>query len=291
MHINKFINQLANFPFKLTIKSLVCGIIFITASARTNAQGDLLISPLRVVFEGSKKSQEINLANVGKDTATYVISVQDIKMNEDGSFEQITQPEPGQNFAGPFLRFFPRKVTLAPNEAQVVKMQLVKTSELKPGEYRSHLYFRAVPEEKPLGEKPTKKDSASISIELKPIFGITIPAIIRVGDYDANVALADMSLDMSNNSTSSLSFTFKRTGSMSVYGDIIVDYITPNGKSTQVKIVKGVGVYTPNASRRFKVELDNDNHVNFHDGKIHVTYAMQMSDKAVKNVEAEITLK
>lgn len=254
------------------------------------AQGDLLISPLRIVFEGSKKSQEINLANVGKDTATYVISVVDIRMKDDGSFESITTPDTGQNFAGPYLRFFPRKVTLAPNEAQVVKIQLIKTNELKPGEYRSHLYFRAVPDERPLGDRPSKKDSASISIQLTPIFGITIPAIIRIGDYDANATMTNFSFTNDNNQPA-LSFTFKRTGSMSVYGDIKVDHVSPDGKVTQVKIVKGIGVYTPNTVRNFKTDLDTDNQANFHKGKLHVTYTLQMNDKSVKTVEEDVALK
>src|ERR1700742_4588008 len=104
--MSKLITKPGVNAIKITIKTFVCGIVLLCAGAKANAQGDLLISPLRVIFEGSKKSQEINLANVGKDTATYVISVQNIKMNEDGSFEQITTPEPGQNFAAPFLRFF-----------------------------------------------------------------------------------------------------------------------------------------------------------------------------------------
>lgn len=39
-----------------------------------SAQGDLLITPRRVVFEGNKRSTDISLANIGKDTATYSIS-------------------------------------------------------------------------------------------------------------------------------------------------------------------------------------------------------------------------
>ena len=68
------------------------------------------------------------------------------------------QPDSGQQFADKYLRFFPRRVTLAPNESQMVKLQMVKTNELQPGEYRSHLYFRAVPKEQPLGESDPKKD-------------------------------------------------------------------------------------------------------------------------------------
>ena len=76
------------------------------------AQGNLLVTPKRVVFEGNKRSEELNLANIGKDTATYIISFIQIRMKEDGMFERITQPDPEQNFADKNLRFFPRTVTL-----------------------------------------------------------------------------------------------------------------------------------------------------------------------------------
>ena len=63
------------------------------------SQGDLLITPRRVVFEGSKRSMDLNLANTGKDTAVYSISLIQIRMKEDGGFETITEPDPGQRFA------------------------------------------------------------------------------------------------------------------------------------------------------------------------------------------------
>ncbi len=274
---------------KLPVYTIILAGGLLLSHTRSAAQGDLLISPLRIVFEGAKKSQEINLANVGKDTATFAVSVVDYRMNGDGSFEQITIPDSGQNFAGPYIRFFPRKVTLAPNEAQVVKLQMVKTAQMANGEYRSHLYFRAVPDEKPLGEAP-KKDTGGISISLKPIFGITIPVIIRVGENDANVTLSDLAFTLSGD-TARLAMNLNRTGMMSVYGDVKVDYVSPSGKKTQVKIVKGVGVYTPIPVRRFSIELDADKKVDYSKGTLHVTYTLQTSDKSEKKAEAEIELK
>ena len=141
------------FYFKLLPdnKILLWGLLLLFFGPQLYAQGNLLVAPRRLIFDGSKKYQEINLANVGTDTATYMISVMDIRMKEDGSFEQITEPDSGQNFAGKYLRFYPRKVILAPNESQVIKIQLVKTNELSTGEYRSHLYFRSEPNVRPLG--------------------------------------------------------------------------------------------------------------------------------------------
>ena len=51
------------------------------------AQGNLLITPRRVVFEGNKRTFDLSLANTGQDTAIYAISVIQIKMTDEGGFE------------------------------------------------------------------------------------------------------------------------------------------------------------------------------------------------------------
>ncbi len=272
------------------LRGLLGMLLLVLSGSGAYAQGDLLISPLRLVFEGNKKTQEINLANVGKDTATFAISVVDIRMNEDGSFDQVTDSVPGMRTAGKYIRFFPRRVTLAPNEAQVVKVQLTHTNELTPGEYRSHLYFRAVPDEKPLGDAPSKKDSTAVSVKIVPIFGITSPVIIRVGENDAEAKVDNLSIMQQGNNVPKLFLSLKRTGNMSVYGDLKVEYISPSGKVTQVKLVKGVSVYTPNEVRKINMDLDGDSNVDFSKGKIHVVYTLQTQDKERNPKTAEATL-
>ena len=218
--------------FLLSAAGLILIQVFFPFNIR--AQGNLLITPKRAVFEGNKKSMDLNLANVGDDTATYAISLIQIRMTEEGGFEAITEPDEGQLFASPYLRFFPRSVTLGPNEAQTVKVQVVKAGSLEPGEYRSHVYFRAIPKEKPLGEEEaTQQDPASISVKLVPIFGITIPVIIRVGKPAVNVTLSDLVLRFENDTIPKLKFTFNRAGNYSVYGDISVDHVSPAGVRLQ----------------------------------------------------------
>lgn len=261
---------------------------FLFSSTKVVAQGNLLITPKRVVFEGSKRSEELNLANIGKDTATYIVSFIQIKMKEDGSFQTITEPDTAQFFADKNLRYFPRSVTLAPNEAQTVKVQLTRTAEMTTGEYRSHLYFRAVPTEKPLGEKEPEKDTA-ISVKLVPVFGISIPVIIRVGELNALVNISSASLRAKKDTVPVLDLTFKRIGNMSVYGDITVEHISPQGKVTKVGSVKGMAVYTPTPSRQYHLPLDNSVDVDYRSGKLHVVYTDQ-STKPVKLAEEEVVL-
>jgi hypothetical protein len=293
MQPSGFFHKLSGFLQTICIYSFLCGFVLLSlfSSHETIAQGNLLIMPRRVVFEGSKKSEELTLVNTGKDTSKYVVSIVQIRMKDDGSFEQVTKPDSGQYFADKYLRFFPRTVTLGPNETQLVKMQLTRAEKLSPGEYRSHIYFRAIPAEKPLGEKDVKKDtSTAVSIQLKPVFGITIPVIIRVGDNTTKVKLSDLSLDIVKDSIHKLNMIFKRTGNMSVYGDIAVDYISSQGKTTRVGDIRGIAVYTPLINRKFQFNLERVAGVDWHSGKLHVVYVAPVDVKAVKIAEAELLL-
>lgn len=275
-------------PLILHFAGLMLLSIFITQGVQ--GQGNLLITPRRVVFEGTKKTQELNLANTGQDTAKYNVSIVQYRMKVDGSFEEITTPDTGQNFADKFIRFFPRSVTLAPNEAQVVKMQLTKTDQMAPGEYRSHVYFRAVPKQTALGTEEVKKDSTAIGVKLIPIFGITIPVIIRSGESTTKVTLSDQKLEIINDSISRLQFAFNRTGNMSVYGDILVEHVSPQAVVTKVGTVKGISVYTPNPVRRFQMDLDKKAKVDYHAGTLRITYTSQSDTKPEKFAEAELKL-
>lgn len=264
---------------------------FILFSTHSNAQGDLLLYPKRIVFEGSKKSHTLNLANSGKDTVRYLISVVQIRMKKDGGFENISQADPGQNFADKYFRFFPRSVTLAPSEAQSIKIQLVNTGEREPGEYRSHIYFRAEPVKKPLGEDGPIKDSTSISVNLTAVFGISIPVIIRAGESTTQVNLTDASFQLSQDSIPSLNVTFNRSGNMSVYGDISVNHISLQGKVTRIGIAKGLAIYTPNPVRQFNLLLDKNAGIDYHKGRLRITYTTQPDAKSVKMAETELELK
>jgi hypothetical protein len=285
-------NQSKSFKgsFRSGFKATCILAALILSSLLSDAQGNLLITPRRVIFEGSRKSQELNLANTGQDTATYNISIIQYRMKDDGTFEQIEQPDPGQRFADPYLRFFPRSVTLPPNEAQVVKMQLIKTNELQEGEYRSHIYFRAVPNQKPLGEETNAVDSSTISVQITPIFGVTIPVIIRVGVSNTTVTLSDLKLIPIDDTLSRLTITFNRSGNFSVYGDISVNYVSPQGKTTQVGMVKGIAVYTPNTLRRFQMDLIKPKGIDFNSGSLVVTYLEQSDVKPAKIAEQSLNL-
>lgn len=262
---------------------------FIFSPMKLVAQGNLLVYPKRMVFEGSARSKEISLSNNGNDTARYVISFVQIRMKEDGSTEIITQPDSAQQFADKNIRFFPRNVVLAPGEAQVVKFQLIKANELETGEYRSHVYIRSESEKIPIGDRKPTNDSSSLSIRMVPVFGISVPLIIKVGESTAKVTVSEKVFQMHQDSIPLLNLKVVRTGNMSVYGDIQVDHVSPSGKITRVGFVQGVAIYTPTAVRYFQIELDKSKKIDYHNGKLHITYSQQLP-KSISLAETQIGL-
>ncbi len=253
------------------------------------AQGSLLLTPKRVVFEGNKSSESINLANLGKDTARYVISIVEYRMKENGEFEEITLKDAGQFSAEPYIRYFPRTVTLAPNEAQVIRLQLnKKLTQMAAGEYRSHLYVRALPKPTPMGEKEAVV--SSIGVKLVPVFGLSIPVIIRVGESKATASISGLNVTNSETNPYNLSLALNRSGNMSIYGDISVKHISPNGKSTEVAVVKGLAVYSPNPIRYIQLPLNKNLLVNYHTGKLVAQFANNVDSKDKKITTAELAL-
>jgi len=248
--------------------------VFILVIPSASAQGDLMVMPKRLVFDGSQRSQEVNLANTGQDTAVYAISFINYKMLDNGNFEEVEVAEEGQRFATDFLRYFPRRVTLAPNEAQTIRVQLTRTANLEQGEYRSHMYFRAVEKQTALGEGD-ENPSEGIAIQIKTIFGISIPIIIENGERISNVSISEFEIDLKE-SIPRLSMKINRIGNMSVYGNLLVEHISTNGEKKEIGYIKGISVYTPNLFRNFSMKLNNTEEIDFNEGKLRVTYT---SDK------------
>ena len=263
--------------------------LLFTPNTDSANQGDLVIMPRRVILDARKRTQELNIANSGSDSAKYLISVVHYRMLENGAFEEIFEPDSGQYFADKNFRFFPRSVTLGPNESQTIKVQSINTNELKAGEYRSHLYFRAVANE-PSAEDKAARLPKSVSVQLVPTFGTAIPVIIRNGSTSAKINIEKPKLLWDANKAPQVSMTFKRMGNISVYGDLIIQHITPSGKTTQVGIAKGVAVYTPNKTRNITLNLDKNAAVDYHKGKLNIVFSTSGEPKTEVLASSHIDL-
>lgn len=274
------------------MKGLLLFLLFFHTAEQLYAQSSLLVIPRRVVFEGNgRRTQELNLANGGNDTARYSISIIDVRMKQDGTFEEITTPDSGQNFASTHLRIFPKHVILGPDEAQSVKVQLTNTAKMAPGEYRSHIYFKALPPDRPATAKKMTKMVTNLKLRLKPLFGVTIPVIIKLGENTTHVSISDLSFEIVGDTMPRVTGVINRTGNMSAYGNISVEHISPEGNHTHVATVKGLAVYTPGTSRKFAIQLSKSFAVNYKKGKLNVIFTSEVEERQVKMAEETLIIR
>lgn len=262
--------------------------LFILDSQSSFSQGDLLITPTRVIFEGNKQKETLNLVNTGQDTASYSISFLQYNMNEDGSFSEVDWMSSDQMFADPYLRIFPRRVTLAPGEPQAIMLQYRRKAAMLPGEYRSHLYFRSEKNVSPLGTKGANDDT-KLQVELVPIFGLSIPIIIRVGEQNVSASLSDLEL-ISNTEGKFLYLTLNREGNISIYGDIRIVFNPSSGRSYEVGTVKGLGVYTNINKRKVIVKLEQLDGKLLDSGTLSVEYVSAQGRKEIVLAEAHLKI-
>lgn len=262
-------------------------IVILLISFNAKSQSDLLITPFRVVFENGKNIEELTVANTGKDTARYTISFLQYKMLTTGKLEKIDSPEDSILFADKYLRIFPKTITLAPNEAQMVRLQLKTPPDLAQGEYRSHLYFRSIVNENP--DMGTETDSTGIGFKLVPVYGITIPVILRVGTSNVKTSLSDATISEANG-IKQLNCKIERFGNISTFGQVELEHISDSGVKTIVGKVNGVAVYTPIHSRDLAIPLTIPETVDISKGKIVVKYFSKIDGKEVYYFSESVTL-
>ena len=238
------------------------GSLFATTSA--NAQGDLLVAPTRVILNGGRGT-EVILSNIGSEEATYRISLELRRMTPAGDLVDVTEDNANdkERAALAMIRYAPRRITLPPGQPQSVRIAARPGADLPDGEYRAHLVFRGIPKPAPA---PAPDDPAKgISIALIPIYGVSIPIIVREGNIEAQVALSDPHLAKSPKGEA-LVFALDRSGLASTYGEVRV---TKDGK--QIYFARGVAVYPEIARRTVTLPLTPDQAAQM-TGQVHIEY-------------------
>ena len=241
--------------------------------ATAQSLGDLVVSPTRVVFEGRTRSEQIVLANQGAETITYRISLINMAMDEFGNLRTVEEPQEGSPNAAKLIRYAPRAVTIPPGGSQLVRLAVRKPSGLRDGEYRSHMLFRAVPPEDTGVAVDATPQSDTIRIQLIPVYGISIPVIVRHGALDASAGITDLELKRDGEDIL-LSGNLTRNGNRSVFGDINVDYARNGGESLLIGQLRRLAVYPPLSQRQFNIPLRLPDGVKLQGGTLNVSFSV-----------------
>jgi hypothetical protein len=227
--------------FRNALKYSIAGLAGLAAlvPGTGSAQGDLLIAPTRLILDG-RRGGEVILANQGSEEATYRISLELRRMDEDGNLVAVEESEAtaGEKAALEMIRYAPRRVTLPPAQPQSVRISARPGADLPDGEYRVHMSFAALPKVQAVAQQPTQVANG-VSIALTPIYGVVMPIIVRKGSVEVTGGLANPRLTKTEYGDA-FAIDMIRSGTSSLYGDILV---FRRGANEPAFIARGVGVY------------------------------------------------
>ena len=230
-------------------RTSVVALAVFAVSQPVQAAGDLLVAPTRIVLEGGRGT-EVILNNVGNAPATYRISLELRRMTAEGRLEEVVTGTESEKEKATLamVSYAPRRVTLPPNQPQVIRVGARIGTELPDGEYRAHMLFRAVPDAQPAVATGPRE---GVSISLTPIYGVTIPVIVRKGALRASAAISNVRLARSEGQAM-LAFDLSRVGDRSVYGRVRV---TKAGVAKPVYEARGIAVYAELSARTVALPL------------------------------------
>ena len=116
------------------------------------------------------------------------------------------------------ILYAPRRVTLPPNQPQSIRMSARAPEGLPDGEYRVHMLFRAIPPPRP-AVAPQKVEG--VAFQLTPIYGVTIPVIVRLGNLEAKAGLANVR-KVTEDGKPAIALDISRSGDRSTFGEVRV---------------------------------------------------------------------
>jgi P pilus assembly chaperone PapD len=212
--------------------------------------GDLLVAPTRIVLDG-RKGTEVILNNIGDEPATYRVSVEFRRMTEQGGLADVSEPTAADKAAEEMIVYAPRRVTLAPNQPQAIRIAARPPQGLPDGEYRVHLLFRAIPPANPVTPAAAGEPAKGLSFRLIPVYGVTIPVIVRLGNLEAKAGIANVRLETKDGKPA-IGLELSRSGSRSTFGEVRV--LKPGAKEP-IAVQKNVAVYTEVNKRHVSIPL------------------------------------
>ena len=249
--------------------ALIAGAFATLAVSGAHAQGDLLVAPTRVEIDGRGSAQVI-LSNIGAEEATYRVSLELRRMNTDGTLDEVApeQVTPAEEAALEMVRFSPRRVVLPPGQPQTVRVSARPDPALPDGEYRAHMMFQALPRVRAITEEDAAAAAGDIAIRLIPVYGITIPVIIRKGQLEAVAALSNPRI-VTEEGVPLLRIDMTRTGDRSTFGEIRV--IKP-GLPDPVLLARGIAIYTEVGIRHLALPLTPEQAAEMRSGNLRFEY-------------------
>ena len=227
-------------------------VLSLAATPPAQAGAVLFIYPTLVMFEGNQRSAEITLMNRGDQTGTFETSWSDMTMTPEGGLVKLEGQAPWS--VRSYVRYSPRRVTLAPLESQIIKIALRSGQEVPEGEYYSHFRVLTLNSEDPLADQADAADPSS-GVAINARAAIAIPVIWRNSRTTPSASIESVRIDHDANE---LSVDVRRYGPLSVRGFLHVFQTAPDGTRSPLAEPVPLVIYPSIVSRLTAITLNDD---------------------------------
>jgi len=260
---------------------IVPGLIVVGATCCQTFPGtaqiaDLNISPKRLVLDQTSRAGAVYVFNRGNRPATYAVSLDDKVMTPDGRIRSLEEAAGAPEGAATIARaksarsmilFTPHRVTLEGGTSQVVRLRVLRPTDLAAGEYRAHLTVRELPPESAglTADQAAANENGALSFQITTMLAVTIPIIVRQGPPDVRAGIEGVGYAIgaapagpapgSSARVATVSLQLLRQGQSSLFGDVEIRNMVGGKPGALVGLLRGIGVYTEIDARTVEVTL------------------------------------
>lgn len=260
------------------MKKLYLGCVAALLSFQVSAS--LLVNPTRVELDNLKnRSAVFSLINRSEQPSRYNVYFEDKQMLDSGEF--VTLEKDSADFSlAKYVRYSPRRVNIEPEQSVKVRLAARLPKSIKTGEYRSYMVFHQIPLA-PVKSEIDAQQSDVFSLSISAFLKISVPVILRVGELDSELTIADSVIDAGRHT---VQVTLQRNGERSTYGDLEVFDIATN---QLVGVSKNIAIYTELTERTFSIPLAQSVAA---DAKLQVRYTENNKLNKPKTVTVNLAL-
>ncbi|MCH8070522.1 MAG: hypothetical protein IIA09_01135 [Proteobacteria bacterium] len=238
----------------------------------------LFIHPTLVMFEGNTRSATITLSNRGDQTGTFEMSWTDMTMTPSGGLVKHEGPSPWSLQS--YVRYSPRRVTLAPLESQVVRIAVRRGLDVPEGEYYSHFRVLTLNSEDPFAAEAESDEPTGAAITIEARSAVAIPIVWRNSRDSSGASIEAVRIDQDSNQ---LSVNVLRHGQLSVRGFLHVLETAADGSRNSLAAPVPLVIYPNLDARTIAIELNEGVMVgNLQRGtKVYYSTDLEISDRSI----------
>lgn len=236
---------MTSFPEKVKILRIIKGnmnLFFFFLFSTCLSYANITVFPTAVHFDQKKNSSFLSVKNSSDAIMTYTIEPVFFISAVDGKMSLSAKPSEEKMSIVRLLRFSPKRVTLNPQEEQVVRIMIKNDRRLTPGDYRAHVRF--IPEEEKHNFVETKKKMGMV---LDARVAVSIPVLLRIEPSKKELTLKNFKIYKTNNDFR-FSVTLVKSEGYFPYGEFRIQGTSKGGKKTDLAIVKGIQAFKPESS-------------------------------------------